>query len=131
MSTENKENLTTSGETGVTESGTKVVKTGSKSDPNVYVHEFKKPFEYENQKYDKITFNFGKLLGSDCVAIDDEMSMEGRYVLDPTISIVFMEKLAAKASEPAIGSDALEALPFGDFAKIKNAARAFLVSTGY
>lgn len=109
-----------------------VINTGKlNKETGVYVHVFKKPFEFEGNKYEEIAFNFGCLTGGDCIAIDDEISMEGRYVIDPTISVVFLGKMAARASDPKIGFDALEAMAMPDFVKIKNAARDYMVSMGF
>lgn len=51
------------------------------------------------------------------------------YALAPEISRSFQGKMAAKAA--GIGSDVLEAMPLKDFNKITNAARSFLIDTGF
>lgn len=95
----------------------------------VYVHKFKRPFEYENRKYETMNFYFENLTGRDMLAIETEMQANNDYALAPEISRNFQCKMASRAAN--IGSDVLEALPLPDFNKITNAARSFLLSTGY
>lgn len=93
-----------------------------------YTHVFKKPFEFEGKTYDKLTFDFEGLLGSDMIAVENEMIAVGEYVLSPEISTSFLSKMAARAA--GVGSDLIEHLPIRDFGKIKNKSRDFLVITG-
>lgn len=93
-----------------------------------YTHVFKNPFEFEGKTYDKLTFNFEGLLGSDMIAVENEMAAVGEYVLSPEISTSFLSKMAARAA--GVGSDLIEHLPIRDFGKIKNKSRDFLVTTG-
>ncbi len=95
----------------------------------VYKHVFKKPFEYGGKKYEELTFNFERLTGRDMVSIETEMQMNNEYALAPEISRNFQSKMAAKAA--GIGSDVMDAMPIKDFNKITNAARDFLLNTGY
>ncbi|SHJ74271.1 hypothetical protein [Tepidibacter formicigenes] len=95
----------------------------------VYVHEFKKPFEYEGKKFEKLNFYFDKLTGKDMISIEGEMQAMGEYALAPEISRGFQCRMAAKAGN--IGTDALECLPLPEFNKITNAARDFLINAGY
>ena len=78
--------------------------------------------------YDKLTFDFEGLLGSDMIAVENEMAAVGEYVLSPEISTSFLSKMAARAA--GVGSDLIEHLPIRDFGKIKNKSRDFLVTTG-
>lgn len=95
----------------------------------VYTHKFKTPFEYGGATYEELTFNFEHLTGRDMVAIETEMQMNNEYALAPEISRNFQSKMAARAA--GIGSDVLDAMPLPDFNRITNAARDFLLSTGY
>ena len=95
----------------------------------VYTHVFKKPFEYEGKTYTELTFKFERHSGRDMVSIETEMQMNNEYALAPEISRSFQGKMAAKAA--GIGSDVLEAMPLKDFNKITNAARSFLIDTGF
>ena len=98
-------------------------------DVGVYTHKFKRPFEYSGATYTELTFNFERLTGRDMVAIETEMQMNNEYALSPEISRNFQSKLAARAA--GIGSDVLDAMPLPEFNRITNAARDFLLSTGY
>ena len=82
----------------------------------------------KGKTYDKLTFNFEGLLGSDMIAVENEMAAVGEYVLSPEISTSFLSKMAARAA--GVGSDLIEHLPIRDFGKIKNKSRDFLVTTG-
>lgn len=95
----------------------------------VYKHVFKEPFEYGGATYTELTFNFAKLTGRDMVSIDNEMQMNNEYALAAEISRSFLCKMAAKAA--GVGSDVIEALRLRDFNRITNAARSFLIDTGY
>ncbi|RPF48261.1 hypothetical protein EDD70_1076 [Hydrogenoanaerobacterium saccharovorans] len=95
----------------------------------VYVHTFEKPFEYEEKQYTDMVFDFNKLTGRDMLDIEAEMQAQQDYVIAPEISRNFQAKMAAKAGK--IGSDVLEQTPMKDFNRITNAARDFLISTGY
>ena len=95
----------------------------------VYTHVFKKPFEYEGKTYTELTFNFERLSGRDMVSIETEMQMNNEYAIAPEVSRSFQAKMAAKAA--GIGSDVLDAMPIKDFNRITNAARSFLIDTGF
>ena len=95
----------------------------------VYTHKFKKPFEYAGEIYEELTFDFERLTGRDMVSIETEMQSRNEYALAPEISRNFQSKMAAKAAK--IGSDVLDAMPLVDFNRITNAARDFLLNTGY
>ena len=101
----------------------------TEGDVGVYTHKFKRPFEYSGATYTELTFNFERLTGRDMVAIETEMQMNNEYALSPEISRNFQSKLAARAA--GIGSDVLDAMPLPEFNRITNAARDFLLSTGY
>lgn len=96
-----------------------------------YIHKFKKPFEYEGKAYTELEFDFNRLTGKDMIAIDKEMQANEEYVLAAELSKSFQCKMAAKAAKTKISSDVIEAMPLFDFNKITNAARAFLLNTGY
>jgi hypothetical protein len=108
---------------------TETNKTETQENKGTYVHTFKKPFEWEGKTYETLNFYWDKLTGRDMIAIENEMQAMNEYALAPEISAGFLCRMAAKAA--GIGSDALEGMPIGDFSKIKNAARDFLISAGY
>lgn len=101
----------------------------AETDAGIYTHTFKVPFVYGGATYQELTFNFERLTGRDMVAIETEMQMNGEYALAPEVSRCFQAKMAARAA--GIGSDILDAMPLKDFNRITNAARSFLLDTGY
>lgn len=111
-----------------TKEAVKVV-TDSDTPEGAYVHEFTKPYTFEEKTYTKLVFDFEKLVGDDLVAIENEMAAVGEYALSPEISTSFLYRLAAKAA--GVGSDVIAHMPIRDFGKIKNKSRDFLISTGF
>lgn len=105
------------------------VENATESNTGIYTHKFRKPFEYAGTTYEELTFDFERLTGRDMVSIETEMQNRNEYALAPEISRNFQSKMAAKAAK--VGSDVLDAMPLVDFNKITNAARDFLLSTGY
>lgn len=105
------------------------VVTESDTPNGAYVHEFTKPYTYEDKTYTKMVFDFERLLGDDLVAIENEMAAVGEYALSPEISTSFLYRLAARAA--GVASDVIVHLPIRDFGKIKNKSRDFLISTGF
>lgn len=105
------------------------VVTDSDTSEGAYVHEFTKPFTFEDKTYTRLVFDFEKLIGDDLVAIENEMAAVGEYALSPEISTSFLYRLAAKAA--GVGSDVIAHMPIRDFGKIKNKSRDFLISTGF
>lgn len=109
--------------------GKVTVVTDSDTPEGAYVHEFTKPYTFEDKTYTRLVFDFEKLIGDDLVAIENEMAAVGEYALSPEISTSFLYRLAAKAA--GVGSDVIAHLPIRDFGKIKNKSRDFLISTGF
>ena len=105
------------------------VVTDSDTPEGAYVHEFTKPYTFEDKTYTRLVFDFEKLISDDLVAIENEMAAVGEYALSPEISTSFLYRLAAKAA--GVGSDVIAHLPIRDFGKIKNKSRDFLISTGF
>lgn len=80
----------------VEEKKVNVTESDTDTDGLNYTHVFKKPFEFEGKTYDKLTFDFEGLLGSDMIAVENEMAAVGEYVLSPEISTSFLSKMAAR-----------------------------------
>lgn len=94
-----------------------------------YTHNFKTPVEIEGQQYKSMTFCFEKLTGEDVEAIEEELQDQNKYVLTPEVSSVFQTMLAARAA--GVAADEIRRLPLGEYMKIKNQARSFLIESGY
>lgn len=104
-------------------------KKATEKNVGVYTHKFKRPFVHSGATYTELTFKFENLTGRDMVSIEAEMQMNNEYAIAPEISRSFQSKMAAKAA--GIGTDVLEAMRLPDFNRITNAARDFLIDTGY
>ena len=108
---------------------------GKKTEPkapeakDTYTHTFKRPVQYESKEFKAVTFYWGRLTGDDMISIENEMQAMNEYVLSPEISASFLSRMAAKAA--GLGPDFMGGLPIGEFSKIKNEARNFLIGTGY
>lgn len=94
-----------------------------------YTHSFKKEFEYGGKKFKALTFYWDRLTGRDMISIENEMQAMNEYAIAPEMSASFLCRMAAKAS--GVDLDFLEHLPIGEFSKIKNEARSFLIGSGY
>lgn len=94
-----------------------------------YTHNFKTPVKIEGQQYKSMTFYFEKLTGEDVEAIEEELQDQNKYVLTPEVSSVFQTMLAARAA--GVAADEIRRLPLGEYMKIKNQARSFLIESGY
>lgn len=92
---------------------------------SVYVHRFKKPFVWEGETYNEITFDFGSLKGTDLAEVEDEMNSEGKYAPVPEYSITFVFKLAARAA--GVHSSVIENLPLADANIVRKKARSFFM----
>nr|WP_296834687.1 phage tail assembly protein [uncultured Marvinbryantia sp.] len=104
-------------------------KKAEKEHSQNYTHTFKHPVEIEGKKYTKLTFYFDRLTGTDIEAVEDELQAMNQYVLSPELSSKFQSMIAARAA--GVGSDEIKRLPVGEYMKIKNKARDFLLAVGY
>ena len=95
---------------------------------DVYVHKFKKTFEFEDKVFDELTFKWSVLTGADSLAIENELQSLGKVIVTPEFSCEYLIRLAARACNEKIGSDLISALPLRDFNKIRSKARSFLMS---
>lgn len=96
----------------------------------VFTIKLKKPFEFEGKTYEALRFDFGKLSGKDCLAIENELQMLGIGAAVPEFSGEYLIRFAARALEEDLGPDFIEALPAATFTKIRNRVRSFLLVTG-
>ncbi len=96
----------------------------------VFTIKLKKPFEFEGKTYKELRFDFSKLSGNDCLAIENELQMLGKGAVAPEFSGEYLIRFAARALEEDLGPDFIAALPAATFTKIRNRARSFLLVTG-
>lgn len=95
----------------------------------VYIHKFKKPFEYEGKSYEELVFDWGNLTGRDGLAIEHELQQIGKPVIVPTFSGEYLIRMAARACEAPLGADAFEDMSLSDYNKIRSSARSFLLQS--
>lgn len=93
--------------------------------PSAYTHVFSKPFNWMGKKYHELDFRWDELTGADFIAIENELLALGKPVITPEFSSEFLMRMASKSC--GIGSDAFLTMPFGDFNKIRSAARNFML----
>lgn len=101
----------------------------AKNSTTAYTHKFAKPFEYEGKTYESLTFLWDSLTGEDFLRIENELSALGKALVTPEFSGEFLHRMASRACTEKLGSDALAAMPIGDFNRIRGKARSFLLST--
>ncbi|MBR6321260.1 MAG: hypothetical protein IKR59_00195 [Lachnospiraceae bacterium] len=94
---------------------------------DVYKHEFKKPFEYDGNKYSVLVFDWGSLTGKDGLDIETELTAIGKAAFVPAFNGEYLIRMASKACTDPIGSDAFENMSLSDFTKITREARNFIL----
>ena len=102
-----------------------------------YTHTFAKPFTYEGETHDKLSFDWTTLTGRDSLAIEAEIMMKKKKtVVNAAYSEDYLAGMAVRActyrSEIGrrIDMDAMEAMPLTDILQICNHARYFLLASG-
>ena len=101
----------------------------ARTSTTTYTHKFATPFEFEGKTYENLTFVWGTLTGNDFLAIEAEIAAMGKALISPEFSSEFLVRMASRACTAELGSDAITALPIGDFNRIRGRARSFLLNT--
>ena len=106
---------------------------------SAYVHKLKKPFTFEGCTIEELSFDFDRLTGNDSLAIEDELQAMNKPVIVPTFSGQYLIRMAARACTTTlttpdgksrrIGVDVIQALPIGDYNRIRSKARTFLLAS--
>ena len=104
---------------------------------SAYVHKLKKPFTFEGCTIEELSFDFDRLTGNDSLAIEDELQAMNKPVIVPTFSGQYLVRMAARACTTTltspdgksrrVGADVIQALPIGDYNRIRARARSFLL----
>lgn len=111
----------------------------AKAEPDIgtYVHTFKNPVNYQGTVIEKLTFNWGKLTGSDHIEIENELLMRGKTLVTPEFSCDFLWAMAIRACTKldengvrVLRTDASKSIPIRDFQMICKKARSFLLRAG-
>lgn len=106
-----------------------VAEAEAEASKDIYVHNFATPFSYDGETYDTLTFNWGSLTGRDGLAIENELQSQGKPVIIPTLSGEYLIRMACRACDKPIGSDAFEVMRLSDYNKIRSSARSFLLKS--
>lgn len=94
-----------------------------------YTHTFRQPALIRGEKVKTLNFLFEELTGEDLELAEMEVQDRGIVVITAETSSPLLIALAARAAN--VPADDLSRLPLGEYTKIKNAVRDFLVQTGY
>ena len=109
---------------------------GAQESSTRYLHRLTKPFTFEGETFEELSFDFGKLTGADSLAIESELSALGKNVLVPEFSAEYRLRMAVRACTIVradgrrLGTDAFRSLPIVDFNRILGAVRSFLLFAG-
>jgi len=100
-----------------------------------YTHVFAEPFEWQGERYERLTFNWESLSGRDFIQLDAEARRRrGAPSLEANdYPIPYLAGMAARActernenGKRALGTDAFDAMPGKDCLRICRQARLFL-----
>lgn len=94
-----------------------------------YTHKFSRPFTYMGKTYNELTFDWGKLTGTDALAINSELQAIGKTAIVAAFSDEYKIRMAARACTTQIGADAFEQMFLFDFNRITDRARSFLLKS--
>jgi hypothetical protein len=103
---------------------------------DVYKQVFQKPFVFEEESFDSLTFDFGSLTAADSLAIEREVAALGQTVITPEFSGEYLIRMAVRACTDRrkdgrkLGVDAFMTMPIGAFTRIRSRARSFLLNAG-
>lgn len=103
---------------------------------DVYKLVFQKPFVFEEESFDSLTFDFGSLTAADSLAIEREVAALGQTVITPEFSGEYLIRMAVRACTDRrkdgrkLGVDAFMTMPIKAFARIRREARSFLLNAG-
>ncbi len=93
-----------------------------------YTHKFKKPFEYNDKKYDTLSFDFDGMTGKDSLAITRELQSRNINVLTPFASDEYKIRFLSRSCAEKIGTDGFERMSIKDFIKLMAQVRNFLLN---
>ena len=104
---------------------------------DTYTHTFAKPFTFEGETFETLTFDWDKLTAADGLAIENELASLGRAVITPEFSGEYLIRMAARActtlradGKRRLGVDAYRTMSLADYSRIRSRARSFLLHAG-
>ena len=106
-------------------------------DRGVYVHNFRKPFQYQGAEHAQLRFDFGSMTGADYLAVENDMIRHGKTLVSPEFSGDFLCGMAVRCcldrnenGMRVVSAEAMRAMPIRDFIAICKEARNFLLRAG-
>ena len=93
-----------------------------------YTVQFKQPFSYEGKNYDSLSFDWTKLTGKDFLAIEEDMALHRKQLINAEFSNEFLLQMALRACRQEISKQAFCALPIATFNRICSRERSFLMA---
>lgn len=97
-------------------------------DSGLFVCKLKEPITYNGKRIEKLTFNWDKLNGQDCMAVEEELRIKGVLLVAPQYVVTYLVGIATRACEEKVGADIFEQLPASVFLKIRKATQNFLMT---
>lgn len=89
------------------------------------VHVFKKAVTFEGTEYKELDLDLDGLTGADLIKASREAQVLGDVSPVQELSMTYLAVVAAKASNVPV--DLIQALPAGEFAKVKMQVQNFLL----
>lgn len=86
---------------------------------------FKKPFEFEGEKFTEITLDLDGLKGRDITETQRQYTAEGNFSAVPATDPEFCKRIAALAAGQTL--EFFEELPAPDFVKVTTSVQNFLL----
>ena len=83
-------------------------------------------YTWEGKEYKEIIFDFGKLKGTDLIAIEKEMNDAGEFALTAETSPNMCARIAARAA--GLPFDVIANMPLAYFNQVRSAARNFIMT---
>lgn len=109
-------------------------KAKAQPDEGVYIHKFKKPFTYNNQTVEELTFDWDTLTGNDYDAIEATLARNGVSLIVPEYVGDFLAHMAVRACITRdnnglrfVDRDFLGAMPMREYKALLGKARSFLL----
>lgn len=103
-------------------------------DESTYTHVFPKPFTWQGQTFERMTFDWSTLTGKDSAAVKRELQRRNIFAIVETHSDDYLIAMAARActdrdgdNRRVVSGQTLEALPVCEYRRIRNKIQNFLL----
>lgn len=92
----------------------------------LFTHKLTKTIEYEDNKFDEITFDFDSLTGGDSLDVENELSSKGHFIVLKTADSEYLIRMCAKACiTKGVDTGFFRIIPVKDYNKIMNSVKRF------